>query len=44
MVYNIRKETYLDRDLADKVESTDQPDSEFIREAIRRELQRRDAE
>ena len=44
MVYNIRKETYLNRELADKVESTDQPDSEFIREAIRRELQRREAE
>ena len=40
---NIRMETYLDRELADKVESTDQPNSEFIREAIRRELMLRTA-
>lgn len=42
--YNIRKEVYLDRKLADKVDDAEQPDSEFIREAIRHQLQRLEGE
>ena len=44
MAYSIRMEVYLNRELADMVEETDQPNSEFIRECVRRELQRREAE
>lgn len=40
---NIRVVVYLDRELADTVENQDEPDSEFIRYAIRQELQRREA-
>lgn len=42
--FNIRKETYVDRDLDDKIDNAaerrDVSASHFIREAIRHELQR----
>lgn len=41
MGYNVRMETYLNRELAAKVDDIEQPNSAFIRESVRRELQRR---
>lgn len=42
--YNIRAETYLDRELYARLNDCEEPNSEVLRQGLRRELQQREAE